>query len=96
MGSLSGFAIAFVIHSVDHSVINRGKMPLPPGGNMEWWAGESDGTSIAFAVRSVDHSLSIRLIPPYISLAVRSVERSLWEFYQDLLSYSLFTRLIAP
>ena len=47
MGVLSGSTIVLVIHSFDRSVINRGKMPLPPNENMEWWAG-GISTAIAF------------------------------------------------
>ena len=50
-GSLSGLAIAFAVHSLDHSLFFRLRDPY------------RTGISIAFTIRSVD--LFVRLIPSY-------------------------------
>jgi len=61
--------------------------------------GVLSGSTIAFTIRSVDHSLSARLILRYSlswSLLIQSLEgfsialASLWDFYQDSLSPTLF------
>ena len=73
-----GISIAFVIHSLDHSLFIRliavrtlqgmvGGGALPPSLSARLL--DLYGISIAFLVQSVDHSLFSRLIPPYICTA---------------------------